>query len=73
VLIVFENQDRHYLRISSKCLGDGLYADFDDWQVELFASNGIEKTAVVYLEPELLDASMRYVEELRNTARDAQP
>jgi hypothetical protein len=34
-------------------LGDGLYASFDGWQVELYASNGLEKTNSVFLEPEV--------------------
>jgi hypothetical protein len=45
-------------------LGDGLYASFDGYQVELYASNGIEKTNSVFLEPWVLSAFLKYVAEL---------
>lgn len=47
-----------------KYLGDGLYALFDGFQVELYASNGIEKTNQVYLEPSVLHAFLEYVKRL---------
>jgi hypothetical protein len=50
---------------SDTYLGDGLYAAFDGWQIELYASNGRNKTNVVYLEPGVLAAFLRYVESLR--------
>lgn len=52
-------------------LGDGLYAEFDGWQIELYASDGIHKTNQVYLEPTVLAAFNRYVDALR--AGDAKP
>ena len=45
-------------------LGDGLYAAFDGWQIELYSSNGQEKTNQVYLEPEVLVAFWKYVKKL---------
>jgi hypothetical protein len=45
-------------------LGDGLYADWDGWQIELSASNGIAKTNTVYLEPSVLVAFNRWVKTL---------
>ena len=46
-------------------IGDGLYADFDGWQIELYAYNGVNKTYVVYLEPDVLVTFLRYVENLK--------
>ena len=46
-------------------LGDGLYCGFDGWHVVLYASNGMETTNVVYLEPEVLRAFERYCARLR--------
>ena len=46
-------------------IGDGLYADFDGWQIELYAYNGVNKTNAVYLEPDVLVAFLRYVENLK--------
>lgn len=43
-------------------LGDGLYADFDGYQIELYASNGMRKTNQIYLEPRVLEAFYRYAE-----------
>jgi hypothetical protein len=41
-------------------LGDGLYATFDGYQIRLFASNGLETTNEVFLEPHVFSAFMRY-------------
>jgi hypothetical protein len=46
-------------------LGDGLFASFDGFQIILAASNGIEDTNRVYLEPRVLAAFERYVADLR--------
>lgn len=46
-------------------LGDGLYASYDGWQIEIYASNGREKTNRVYLEPAVLKAFLDYVERLK--------
>lgn len=43
-------------------LGDGLYADFDGYQIILAANNGIRDTNVVYLEPVVLNRFYKYVE-----------
>lgn len=52
-------------------LGDGLYAEYDGWQIKLYASNGVEATDTVYLEPSVLAAFERYVERLRSAADSA--
>jgi hypothetical protein len=45
-------------------LGDGLYADFDGYGIELYAHNGIEKTNSVFLEPATYAALLKYVARL---------
>lgn len=47
-------------------LGDGLFAQFDGWQIELFAHNGISKTNSVFLEPGVLNEFLQYVQRLRD-------
>lgn len=46
-------------------LGDGLYAEYDGWQIRLFASNGIGTTNEVFLEPDVLRAFLKYVQAVR--------
>ena len=46
-------------------LGDGLYADFDGYQIELFATDGIHVTNKVYLEPKVLENFLNYVKVVR--------
>jgi hypothetical protein len=46
-------------------LGDGLYAHFDGYQIELYASDGICKTDRVYLEPAVFKTFLLYVESLK--------
>jgi len=41
-------------------LGDGLYVDFDGYQIRLYTPQGNE----VYLEPDVLNNFLRYVKEL---------
>ncbi len=53
-------------------LGDGLYAAFDGWQIELYAYDGICKTNQVYLEPAVLTAFLRYVEQMKSQSKDAE-
>lgn len=47
-----------------KYLGDGVYFDFDGYQVVLTTSNGMVDTNIVYLEPEVLAALLKAVAEL---------
>ena len=48
-------------------LGDGLYAVFDGYQIELYASNGIQKTNRVYLDPSVCDSFLSFVEAIRSS------
>ncbi len=54
---------------NSTYLGDGLYADFDGWQIELYAWNGESKTNQVFLEPAVLAAFLLWLEELKRQGR----
>jgi hypothetical protein len=46
-------------------LGDGLYAAYDGFQIELYAWDGFEKTDRVYLEPSVLACFEKYVKSIR--------
>jgi hypothetical protein len=48
-------------------LGDGLFAQFDGSQYEIYASNGLSKTNRVFMEPSVLRAFMRYVHRTETT------
>lgn len=48
-------------------LGDGVYADTEDGMLKLTTENGYGASNTIYLEPEVIDALIRYV----NTARGA--
>lgn len=43
-------------------LGDGLYCRFDGYGFTLFASNGVETTDQVYLEPHVVEAFKNYID-----------
>ncbi len=47
-------------------LGDGLYAVFDGFQIELYASDGMRKTNQVYLDSGTTTAFIAYVEQLKS-------
>lgn len=53
-------------------LGDGLYADFDGYQIILAANNGIQDTNVVYLEPAVLKKFYQYAEIIDHLKKDWQ-
>ncbi len=50
-------------------LGDGLYAEFDGYQIKLAASNGIADHDTVYLEPGVLKAFLNYIENLKEESK----
>ncbi len=55
------------IKVQKEYLGDGLYVDFDGYQVRLSANNGIEDTNVVYLDSDLLKAFLNYIERLKES------
>lgn len=46
-------------------IGDGVYADFDGYQITLTAENGIQATDTIYLEPHIWVRLQKYVEQLK--------
>jgi hypothetical protein len=46
-------------------LGDGLYVRLNRDQYEVFAHNGVEAINTVYLDPHVLEAFLKFVEETR--------
>ena len=54
-------------------LGDGLYADFDGYQICLAANDRVSgnPTDKVYLEPRVVDAFWRYVEKLKEESDES--
>lgn len=53
-----------------KYLGDGLYGDFDGYQIILAANNGIIDTNVVYLEPSVLENFFHYIEYIEHLKKE---
>lgn len=47
-------------------LGDGLYVNFDGYQIALSAENGITATDTVYLEPQVLQSFLEYIARLKD-------
>lgn len=45
-------------------LGDGLYATFDGYQIELFAHDGIGKRGNVYLDPHVLANFLTWLQKM---------
>lgn len=46
--------------VEPEYMGDGLYATFDGYQIELYASNGVARLATVYLDPYVYQAVRAY-------------
>lgn len=45
-------------------IGDGVYVDYEDYQVILTTNNGIEETNRIVLEAEVLDNLNKYLQEM---------
>lgn len=43
-------------------LGDGVYAEFDGYQIELYLHNGREKLDSIILEPEVWSKLLKFVD-----------
>lgn len=54
--------------MSKRYLGDGVYVDFDGFQIWLTAENGITATDRIALEPNVYRALVEYVESLKATS-----
>lgn len=46
-------------------LGDGVYADVNDYGITLTTENGIEATNTIYLEPAVIAALLAFIERVR--------
>jgi hypothetical protein len=47
-------------------LGDGVYASFDGYTINLTTENGISVTNSIYMEPEVMGAFFKYVEQFKS-------
>jgi hypothetical protein len=47
-------------------LGDGVYVDFDGYQLVLTSEDGISVLNTIYLEPNVYTALIAYVEKLKD-------
>lgn len=46
-------------------IGDGVYAEYDGWHVSVYTSDGIIESPRVHLDPNVLDALIRFRERVR--------
>ncbi len=51
-------------------LGDGAYAEFDGYDVVLTTENGIEETNRIVLDPDVLSALLRFIEQPQGRETD---
>lgn len=56
-----------YLKMETY-LGDGLYAAYDGYMVRLYASNGMQVTNEVWLEPEVLESFKIFMKKIEKGA-----
>ena len=56
------------MKSNKEYLGDGLYASHDGYQIWLEASDGIQTSNAVALEPSVFDALVRYEKRIRENA-----
>jgi hypothetical protein len=56
--------------MSKEYLGDGVYASFDGYQIELTAENGIRATDTIYLEPDVYTRLVQFVENLKGKVNE---
>lgn len=51
-------------------LGDGVYAEFDGWVVQLTTEDGIRTTNTIFLEPEVFLALKQFVEQIKTQMKE---
>lgn len=56
----FLNSVKRINELPKVYLGDGVYASFDGYAIELTTENGIETTNTILLEPEVYEALEQY-------------
>lgn len=52
-------------------IGDGVYADFDGFNIVLTTENGVEVTNTIFLEPEVFMSLLKYAERLSDYLESA--
>jgi hypothetical protein len=52
-------------------LGDSVYADIEDGMILLTTEDGIETTNIIYLEIEVYEALIAFVERMKKQAKEA--
>ncbi len=66
-------QDRPMPENATTYLGDGAYAEFDGFGIQLTTENGISVTNRIYLEPEVYEALSLFVSRCRAEAKARRP
>ena len=51
--------------MTKQYIGDGVYAEYDGFQIKLTAENGIEVLDTIYLEPRTFENLIEYNESLK--------
>ena len=54
-----------------KYLGDGVYAEFDGFAINLTTEDGVSTTNRIVLEPQVIGALESFIETLKSNARAA--
>jgi hypothetical protein len=49
-------------------LGDGIYAEFDGYQICIFTSNGIRQENKIYFEGENIESFLEFVKQVKELA-----
>lgn len=57
--------------MAKQYLGDGVYVGFDGFVLVLSAENGVHATDTIYLEPQVLESLVLYIDELKQASRKA--
>lgn len=50
-------------------LGDGVYAEYDGYQIKLYTDDGFRPTNTIYLEPQVLDRFEKWVDQLKESLK----
>jgi hypothetical protein len=51
--------------VTETYLGDGLYVEFDGYQLKLKANDNLYPTDTVYLEPQVYENLLKFVDQLK--------
>ena len=48
-------------KFEKRYLGDGVYAEYDGYQIKLTAENGLRVTDTIYLDPNVMEEIVIYI------------